>query len=157
MIAFLKRPDRKPRREAVIGALNDRLDRLLLPQGFVRDGKGWMREMPAGRSMVSVKRFRGGVDATLEIEFRPKPGTKPARVYAGLLNTQLGNFVQMSERTFVRNGSIDYAFADHDLTVLDFPLAVLRDRALPWVLDHGTGQYPDKQAYRERPLQAGQA
>ena len=155
VLAFLKAADRKARRDQVMRVLTGRLDGLLLPSGFVREQKRWVRDLRAGRAVVAIKRFSGGYDATLEIEFVPK--RKPAHIYAGLLTTQLPNFVQMAERTFARNGSIIYAFVDHDPTALDFPLAVLRDRALPWLLDHGAGQYPDKTAYRERPLQPSEA
>lgn len=152
VIAFQKSPDRSSRRGAVIRLLEKRLDDMVGASGFRRDGADWVRDLPAGMARVSIQRFRQGVNATLVVAFEPKPGKRPPTVSADSLSKQLPNFVQMAERTFVRTGSIDYAFADHDPAVLDFPLAVLRDRALPWALDHAEGAYPDWKVYRDGPL-----
>jgi hypothetical protein len=151
-IGFQKNPDRSSRRGAVIRVLEKRLDDLLGANGFRREGADWVRELPSGRARVSIQRFRQGVNATLVSAFEPKPGKRPPTITADSLSKQLPNFVQMAERTFVNTGSIDYAFADHDPAVLDFPLAVLRDRALPWMLDHADGSYPDWKTYRDRPF-----
>ena len=156
IVAFARQPDRKARREAVHRALRGRLDALLTPLGFQRQDQDWRKPVPKGEILVQVQRFRGGVNATLVVGFLPKPGFKPKEVSAFQLTTQLPNFVQMSERTFVRTGSIDYAFADHDLAALDFPLAVLRDRALPWATDLSGGRYSEVKPYRERPLLSDQ-
>ncbi len=156
VIAFLKAPDRKARRDRVVRAVETRLDALLVPLGFQREEKEWLKTVPKGKVVVQIKRFREGVDATLVVGFRPKPWFRPKNVNASLLTMQLQNFVQMSEKTFVRRSIIDYAFADHDPAVLDFPLAVLRDRALPWVMDLSGGRYPDWKPYRDRPLQSDQ-
>ena len=156
IVAFAKRPDRKARREAVVRALRGRLDAMLTPLGFQRQDQDWRKPVPKGEILVQIQRFRGGVNATLVVGFLPKPGFKPKEVSAFQLTTQLPNFVQMSERTFVRTGSIDYAFADHDLAALDFPLAVLRDRALPWATDLSGGRYSEVKPYRERPLLSDQ-
>ncbi|WP_149587260.1 hypothetical protein [Tabrizicola flagellatus] len=150
VLAFLNRPDRKTRREAVIRALRDRLDRLMLPMGFVRDGADWERDLPAGQARVAIQRFSGGVNATLVVAFVPK--RRPAHVHADRLWTQLPNFVLTGEHRFARDGTIHYALADHDAATMDFPLAVLRDRALPWLLAHGQGDFPDLQDFRKRPL-----
>ena len=156
MIAFAKLPNRKVRREAVVRALRGRLDAMLTPLGFQRTEQDWLKSVPKGEILVQIKRFREGVNATLVVGFLPKPWFKPKGVSAFQLTTQLQNFVQTSERTFVRNGSIDYAFANHDLAVLDFPLAVLRDRALPWATELSGGRYSEVKPYRERPLQSDQ-
>lgn len=156
MIAFAGHPDRKARREAVVRVLRDRLDVMLTPLGFQRRDQDWLKSVPKGEVLVQIQRFRGGVNATLVVGFLPKPGFKPKDVAADRLTTQLPNFVQMSERTFVRNGTITYAFADDDLAALDFPLAVLRDRALPWATDLSRGRYSQVDAYRERPLLSDQ-
>ena len=157
VIAFLKRPDRKARREQVLRALEIRLDALLVPLGFQREEGEWLKTVPKGMVVVQIKRFREGVDATLVVGFRPKPWARPREVSADRLTTQLPNFVQTAERTFVQRGHITYAFADHDPAVLDFPLAVLRDRALPWAMELSSGRYPDWKPYRDRPLRSAQA
>jgi hypothetical protein len=155
-VAFARHPDRKARREAVVRALGGRLDAMLTPLGFQRRDQDWLKPVPKGEVLVKIQRFRGGVNATLVVGFLPKPGFKPKEVATFQLTTQLPNFVQISERTFVRTGNIDYAFADHDPAVLDFPLAVLRDRALPWATDLSGGRYSDVKPYRERALLSGE-
>ena len=156
VIAFQKASDRKARRDCVIRALESGLDTLLLPLGFQREEREWLKTVPKGRVVVQIKRFREGVDATLVVGFLPKPWARPREVSVDQLTMQLPNFVQMGERTFVRHGRIDYAIADHDLSVLEFPLSVLRDRALPWAMDLSGGRYPDWKPYRDRPLQSDQ-
>lgn len=156
MIAFAGHPDRKARREAVVRALRGRLDAMLTPLGYQRRDQDWRKPVPKGELLVQIQRFQGGVNATLVVGFLPKPGFKPKDVAAYRLTTQLPNFVQTSERTFVRTGNIEYAFVDHDPAALDFPLAVLRDRALPWATDLSSGLYSDVKPYRERPLQSDQ-
>ena len=150
---FLALPDAARQREAVVKRLEARLDALLGPMGYVRDGKAWVLGLPNGRAVVQIKRFSGGLSATLEVGFQParrwtRVGANPDR-----LQQQLPNFVQTVEGGHFNPGLIHYAQVDHDPAVLDFPLAVLRDRALPWAVDHSRGD-SDWKSYRDRPLRS---
>jgi hypothetical protein len=149
---YWAKPDQKARREAIIRRLKARLQEMLGPMGFVLQSGTWVREGPAGRAIVRVRGFRAGQSATLEISFVPLPGTKPILIYEPSLHRQLGNFVVYGEGSHYNEGTFYYAIVDNDPSELEFTLAVLKERALPWVLDHATGDYPDVRAYLSRPL-----
>lgn len=150
---FLALPDRPRRREAVVRRLEAQLQAMLGPMGYVRHGQTWALDLPNGRAVVQIKRFSGGLNATLEVGFQPAPGTTRVGARLDHVQTQLPNFVQTGEGGHFNPGLIYYAQVDHDPAVLDFPLAVLRDRALPWAVDHGQGN-PDWKTYRDRPLRS---
>ena len=66
--------------------------------------------------------------------------------------SQAGLDVELLLANVQESASLYEMVVAHDPAVLDFPLAVLRDRALPWMLDHADGSYPDWKTYRDRPF-----
>jgi hypothetical protein len=45
------------------------LDRVLLPQGYLRKGQGWAKTLPSGRAVVHLGRDRFGWEATVTLRW----------------------------------------------------------------------------------------
>lgn len=56
-------------REAAVAAMAGVLDRVLLPQGYLRKGQGWAKTGPAGRAVVHLGRDRYGWEAVVTLRW----------------------------------------------------------------------------------------
>ncbi|MEZ5798912.1 MAG: hypothetical protein R3D63_16435 [Paracoccaceae bacterium] len=148
--AFQAAPDQGDRRDAAFAATRARIDRLLAPAGFVRRGEVWSLSTEFGQAQVALRRLRGGTEAEISLAFLPREGHRPRNRPAETAPLSLPHFYRASEGRQFHDGRIFYAIVDHDPSALDRPMAVLRDRALPWLMGHADGHFPDWHMFLSR-------
>lgn len=104
--------------------------------------------MPFGVARVVMRKSSGGYKAMIDLAFLPRDGHRPKDRPMSALSVELPNFYRPDEGSHVLHGDLPYDVIDHDPDLIDPTLAVLRDRALPWLLGHADGSFPDWRMFR---------
>jgi hypothetical protein len=132
-------PDFPAKREAAVTAICAAIDLVAVPAGYTRTGTTWARQSLRGKTAVHLQRSRYGFDATVILRFLPADGVDlDGTVWAADDDIALSRFYPAAPDPAV----IFYLDVHDDVTSLEFPMRILRDRALPW-LDAHHAWFPD--------------
>jgi hypothetical protein len=142
ILEFARLPDMAKQREVAVKAYADRLDSLLKPAGFTCRKTIWTRALGQGQAKVNLHRDRNGFICTVRLTYS---GPRRAIRAEGPGEAWLGSFYGCGVESETDGGSvgwIDYSLILKDPSRLDLPLTILQDRALPWLLTHEDGHWP---------------
>ncbi len=94
-----------------------------LGPGWVRAGARWTCAVEGGDAQVAVQGGQAGFYCYINLT---RPGRRPQM-------RRLGQFYRREEATTAEAGRIFYLAVQRDPSDLTVPMAILRDRGLPWL------------------------
>ncbi len=131
------------KREAAVGAICAAIGDVVTPLGYVRRGDTWSRTSVAGKSAVNLQRSRYGWECYINLRFLTPDGDGlDGGLWAEDGDLRIGLFYLPQEGRGPEPGVIFYLDVHEDAGSLGEPMAVLRERALPWLDAHHGGR-PD--------------
>jgi hypothetical protein len=133
-------PEFPAKREAAYALIVAAIARVVEPLGYTLRGSTWSRETAAGKTAVNLQRSRYGFDVCLVLRFLGPDGMVPdAGIWAQEDDASLAHFYHPDEAAQTTPGVIAYLDVIENPASLDLPMAILADRALPWLDAHHQG------------------
>jgi hypothetical protein len=124
-------------REAAFAVIMAEVAVVAEPAGYTLRGTTWTRETAAGRTAINLQRSRYGFDVAITLRFLlPDGAPLETGAWADSPEISLAAFVADADHD---PGVIPYLDVHDDPACLDQPMAILRDRALPWLDAHHSG------------------
>jgi hypothetical protein len=124
-------------REAAFAVIVAAVAAVAEPAGYALRGTTWTRETAAGRTAINLQRSRYGFDVAITLRFlQPDGSPLETGEWTDSPEITLAAFIADIHRD---PGVISYLDVHENAGCLDRPLAILRDRALPWLDAHHSG------------------
>ncbi len=135
-------PEFPGKREQAFATVNAAIDKVAQAHGFTKKPMSWAKTGPLGTVSIHLQRSRYGFDCTINLGFQPLDDTALGP-WAQDDFIPLGRFYPARQNADTE--TIAYLDVHETVESLDQPMAVLSQKALPWLTQHLT----DPQAHTQ--------